>query len=252
MLTGQHGWRTTIARFHEQQSTINHRVVSSLLVCWWMIFLKEPSHMFIYYTVCNIACNIWCIFCIWAISVASRVFTNFRILEISNISFFFKFRILFESGKNFAKIIEISLLQECVSIPYRYINSASLKLFFFSYQCQCSEGLPWRRGGSLWGHGGSLELWRLPLEPFKLTWILECSPWSLSCSPWGHMEGHPGLVQVYNGAVEVCLGALEARPGALGTHPGAVESHSGAIEAGALHVHPKETPCLTLVHRGSP
>ncbi len=44
--------------------------------------------------------------------VRLRVFTKFRILEISYISYvFFKFGILFESGNNFAKIFEISFLQ---------------------------------------------------------------------------------------------------------------------------------------------
>ncbi len=113
--------------------------------------------------------------------------SNQGVYEISYIFFvcFFKFRILIESGNNFAKIIGISLLQGCVSIPYRYINSASLKLLLFSQipvSMQCRLALKtWRL---------TLGPWRLPLEPCKLTWILECSPWSLSCSPWGHMEAH--------------------------------------------------------------
>ncbi len=65
---------------------------------------------------------------------------------------FFKFRILFESGNNFKKIIENSLLQGCA---YRFRTNISIQHrqnynFFLRYQCQCSEGLPWRRGGLLW------------------------------------------------------------------------------------------------------
>jgi hypothetical protein len=73
--------------------------------------------------------------CIW-----SRVFTKFRILEISYISnVFFIFRILFESGNNFAKIIEIG-------------------------------GSFWGHGGSSWGREGSS--WGRVGSP----WSLACSP----------------------------------------------------------------------------
>ncbi len=92
----------------------------------------------------------------------SRVFTKFRILEISYISnVFFIFRILFESGNNFAKIIEIG-------------------------------GSFWGHGGSFWGHGGSS--WGRVGSP----WSLACSPGALEAHP-GAMEAHPGPVEVILG-----------------------------------------------------
>jgi hypothetical protein len=83
---------------------------------------------------------------------------------------FFKFRMLYESGNNFAKFIEISLLQGCVSIPYRYINSASQKLWLFSMILVPMYS-------------------RLTLKPWRLT----LGPWGLI----GAVEEPPGALQAH-------------------------------------------------------
>jgi hypothetical protein len=110
---------------------------------------------------------------------------------------FFLFRILFESGHNFAKIIEIS---------------------------------PW----AMEAHPGPVEVilgqWVSSLGRGRLT--LKCC--MLICAVNAHpgaFLAQPGAIEAHPGPLEVYLLAVKAHPRALKTHPGALEAHSGAMES---------------------
>jgi hypothetical protein len=107
--------------------------------------------------------------------IHNRVFTKFRIFEISYISkVFCIFRILFESGNNIAKIIEIG--------GSFWGHGGS------SWGC---VGSPWSLAcspGALEAHPGAmgLILWPGRLTLKCLIWSPECSLWSLSYPTWGY------------------------------------------------------------------
>jgi hypothetical protein len=105
------------------------------------------------------------------------VSSKFRIFRM-----FFLFRILFESGNNFAKIIEIG------GSFWGHGGSSWGRV-----------GSSWGRVGSPWGHGGSS--WTH--EGLSLS--RDASPWSLGGSPWGH-GGSSWARGVHPGAMGIIFG----------------------------------------------